>query len=80
MRPRLNNPSLLALLEACRQLGEGELSVLEEIAWRLRLGKEAYGSLRPKSDPRNWQREASEELLDGCVYLACESLRRRSRR
>ncbi len=80
MRPRLNNPALLALLEACRQLGEGELSVLEEIARRLRFGKQTYGSLRPKSDPRDWRREASEELLDGCVYLACESLRRRSRR
>jgi hypothetical protein len=64
---------------ACRGLGEGELHVLEAIAKRLRMGRQQYGALKPALDPRDWKREATEELLDGCVYLACETLRERSK-
>ena len=57
----------------------GELLVLEAIAKRLRMGRDQYGVLKPIPDARDWKREASEELLDGCVYLACETLRQRSK-
>ncbi len=83
MIPRVDvsacDTALIALIGQCRGLGEGELQVLGAIAKRLRMGREQYGALRPVPDPRDWKREASEELLDGCVYLACETLRQRSK-
>ncbi len=83
MRPRIDvsarDTALVALIGECRGLGEGELLVLEAIAKRLRMGREQYGDLRPVPDSRDWKREPSEELLDGCVYLACETLRQRSK-
>ena len=83
MRPRIDvnkrDTALIALIGECRGLGDGELHVLEAIAKRLRMGRQQYGALRPIPDSRDWKREASEELLDGCVYLACETLRQRSK-
>lgn len=83
MRPHINvserDAALIALVGECRGLGEGELNVLQAIAKRLRMGREQYGALRPVPDSRDWKREATEELLDGCVYLACETLRQRSK-
>lgn len=64
-----------ALFLATQRLGPGELAVLVTIAQRLEMGREQYGDLDPVRDPRNWRREAAEELLDGCVYSACEVLR-----
>lgn len=57
------------------QLGPDEIRVLERIAERLAMGRKQYGELAVENDPRDWKREASEELLDGCVYLAIASLR-----
>ena len=83
MRPRIDvnerDAALIALVSECRSLGEGELHVLEAIAKRLRMGRQQYGALRPAADSRDWKHEATEELLDGCVYLACETLRQRSK-
>ncbi len=83
MTPRIDGTpreaAFLALIGKCRDLGEGELLVLEAIAARLRMGRQQYGPLRPVPDSRDWKREATEELLDGCVYLACETLRQRSK-
>ena len=83
MRPALQvserDAALIALVGECRGLGEGELHVLHAIAKRLRMGRQQYGALRPVPDSRDWKREATEELLDGCVYLACETLRQRSK-
>ncbi len=83
MRPALQvserDAALIALVGECRSLGEGELQVLHAIAKRLRMGRQQYGALRPVPDSRDWKREATEELLDGCVYLACETLRQRSK-
>jgi hypothetical protein len=59
-------------------LGADERRVLEVIAARLRMGARTYGALDVANDARDWRREASEELLDGCVYLACEAMRRRA--
>ena len=83
MRPAVKvterDAALIALVGECRSLGEGELNVLHAIAKRLRMGRQQYGALRPIQDGRDWLREGSEELLDGCVYLACETLRQRSK-
>jgi hypothetical protein len=57
-------------------LGADELRVLQAVGDRLRLGARQYGALRVDGDHRDWQREATEELLDGCVYLACAAMRR----
>ncbi len=59
-------------------LGDDERRVLETIAARLRMGARQYGPLDIGGDARDWQREAAEELLDGCVYLACEAMRRKA--
>ena len=61
---------------ACRELGSDELSVLLLIARRLAMGRKCYGPLDIRGDRRDWQSEATEELLDACVYLGAESLRR----
>lgn len=59
-------------------LGSDELRVLQAIAARLTMGARQYGMLSISGDARDWQKEGAEELLDGCVYLACEAIRRRS--
>lgn len=60
-------------------LGADELRVLQAIAARLSMGARQYGALAIVDDARDWRTEAAEELLDGCAYLACEAIRRRSR-
>jgi hypothetical protein len=59
-------------------LGADELRVLETIAGRLRFGARQYGALDVGRDRRDWRDEEAEELLDGCVYLACEAMRKRT--
>jgi|HubBroStandDraft_2_1064218.scaffolds.fasta_scaffold47142_4 hypothetical protein len=60
---------------ACAELGDDEVRVVVLVAKRLAVGRKCYGPLDIKGDPRDWRHEASEELLDGCVYLAAETLR-----
>lgn len=57
-------------------LGPDERRVLERIAHRLRIGAHSHGALDLARDPRDWTREAAEHLLDGCVRLACDAVRR----
>jgi hypothetical protein len=57
-------------------LGDDEVRVVALVAKRLAIGRKCYGPLDIKGDRRDWRHEASEELLDGCVYLAAETLRR----
>jgi hypothetical protein len=64
------------LLEVVGTLGKDERRVLLLIARRLAAGARLYGVLNVQGDRRDWQKEATEELLDGCVYLACETIRR----
>ncbi len=54
-----------------------EQTVVDLVADRLALGREQYGPLTIGDDSRDFTTEALEELLDGCVYLACELLRRK---
>jgi hypothetical protein len=53
-----------------------ELRVIHEIAGRLAVGRAQYGVL-DVSDGHDWFKEASEEYLDGAIYLAAETIRRR---
>jgi hypothetical protein len=57
-------------------LGDDEVRLLVLVGRRLLMGQRSYGRLDVTDDPRDWAREAAEELLDGCVYLACEAMRR----
>lgn len=63
------------LLDVVSKLGEDERRVLLAIARRLALGAKAYGPLDVNGDRRNWRAEATEELLDACVYLSCQSIK-----
>lgn len=45
------------------------------LAERLLLGQRTYGLLRLATDQRDFQREATEELLDGAIYGVCSLLR-----
>jgi hypothetical protein len=47
-----------------------EMAVLQMIADRLSLGRRSYGPLHIATDPRDWHREALEELLDATIYQA----------
>jgi len=60
------------------ELGGDERRVLLEIAKRLAMGQRTYGRLDIDRERRDMQREASEELFDGCVYLACLSLMKKA--
>lgn len=46
-----------------------ELEVLDFVRGGLRAGREVYGTLEAADDPRNFLREAEEELRDSIVYL-----------
>lgn len=58
-------------------LGPDEQLVLLEVAQRLKLGRPVYGVLSLADDPRDMIKEAHEEMLDGAIYLAMATLRRR---
>jgi len=65
------------LRNSARQLGPDELRVLVTIAERLVAGRAVYGELHVADDPRRMKQEAGEELLDACVYLAADVLKRK---
>jgi hypothetical protein len=67
------------LLDVVAELGTDERRVLLALARRLLAGHGTYGRLDVATDRRDWRSEAAEELLDGCVYLACETMRRGAR-
>lgn len=56
-------------------LGPDELRILLRVARRLHVGFERYGEMRVAKDGRDYQREASEELLDWLVYVEMEGER-----
>lgn len=58
------------LLEAVNQLGPDERAVLLLQAERLARGRRDYGELVLETDTRNFCREAAEEAMDQCQYLA----------
>jgi hypothetical protein len=52
------------------------IRVVERVVERLRLGQGQYGPLDLATNPRNWRAEATEEFLDGAIYLAMESVKK----
>jgi len=50
--------------------GGDEEDVLRVIRERVELGQKQYGKLDIARDEREWTKEALEETLDLCVYLA----------
>lgn len=46
-------------------------AVVRLIVERLIIGRRAYGALHLDVDPRDWIKEASDEVLDMSVYMAC---------
>ena len=46
-----------------------ELDIINKVGERLRKGFAAYGPFE-SSQPRDWEQEALEEILDGMVYVA----------
>lgn len=61
------------ILRVFRQLGVHEREVLCHLADRLLMGQRTYGELKSE-DTRDWAKEASEEALDGCIYLALQTM------
>lgn len=51
-----------------RKLGPLEREVVDEIAQRVKDGQDKYGKLT--IGKKNWTKEAKEEVLDLCVYMA----------
>jgi len=56
-------------------MNEDERLVLERIAERMRHGRKQYGHLDVAREGMDWLEEATQELLDGCVYLASENIK-----
>jgi hypothetical protein len=56
-------------------LGPDELRILLRVARRLQVGFERYGEMRLAQDTRDYQKEASEELLDWLVYTEMQGER-----
>ena len=54
--------------------------ILELIKSRLDLGAKRYNQENILSDGRDFELEALEELLDGCVYLASRLIELRNRK
>ena len=58
------------------RLGRDELRALVILATRVWVGQSRYGCLDVRRDPRDFRREALEELCDAVFYLAAALLRR----
>ena len=70
-------PIAQVLRSSASAIGPDEAAVLTQIARRLALGASQYGRLRIASDGRDWRKEASEEYLDGAVYMAIQCIKER---
>jgi hypothetical protein len=67
---------LVQLTTVAEQLGAGEIAVLQLVAERLLEGRQRYGVLDPATDPRDFRREALEEMLDFSCYVSMALLKR----
>lgn len=67
------------VLAALAGMAPDEAEVVALVAERLAAGRRTYGALDLATDARDLRREASEELLDACVYLAADALKRGAR-
>lgn len=67
------------LLALVAQLEPDAVEVLEQIAARLVMGGRQYGTLKIDHDARDFRGEFAEEMLDGAVYAAIQTIRERRR-
>lgn len=67
----------MSMMERFERLGRDEREILLDLMARLEMGQELYGDLNIDRDPRDWEREAYEEELDGMVYLSIGGIKRR---
>lgn len=65
----------MEIMRIAEGLNEDEQRVLLECAKGLKRGQERIGFLDLASDDRDWDRELREEMIDGCIYAACEAVR-----
>ena len=73
----MTRPQFVRLLwRAGVQLNATERAVIGRQVERLLVGQQKYGKIDLDTDPRNWLRELSEELLDGLNYIELEQMRR----
>lgn len=56
-------------------LGWDELRVIHRVIERMQAGRKQYGALDVVGCPKDWRAEATEEFLDGAIYLAMQSIR-----
>lgn len=56
-------------------LGMEELRVIHRVIERMQHGRKQYGALDIGGSSKNWRAEATEEFLDGAIYLAMQSIR-----
>src|SRR5437763_1932362 len=63
------------LSAATKKLNRDEMEVVVWLAERMAKALSDYGPLVIDGDPRNFQKEAGEEAIDGLAYLAMESIR-----
>ena len=54
-----------------------DAATTRECAERILVGQQRYGRLDLAHDPRDWEREAREEDLDGIAYRAFAVVKRR---
>jgi hypothetical protein len=66
--------ALVELDDTIEKLNVDEVHALLRIAKRLVHGRRSYGELHLASDPRDFAREAREEVEDALVYFACRWL------
>ncbi len=66
----MEDEDLLGLIAIWHDLGTRERRVFATIGVRLLAGQVAYGKLTPRK--KRWMKEAQEEAMDMCVYLAAQ--------
>lgn len=57
------------------KLGDDEREIIEWIVEGLTQGRITYGQLDAARDPRNWRREALEEVRDALIYAGAALVR-----
>ncbi len=75
MDEREREDLIRGIVDTLRTLERDEIHLIELITTRIRHGYAQYGVLDIKGNAKDWRREASEELLDACAYLAMQVIR-----
>lgn len=74
---RSNGGAHFSVVRALGGLEGDELDVVGVVIERLQAGRISYGPFDLRNDRRDFDGEATDEFLDGVIYLAAGLLRRR---